>query len=347
MGIEVTTLARLPQEINLNHARQQFEPNVVFLKTPSIRIVSSVLFATKLFLWLVRNRRDVGLIHVHLANLAADVASLFGKLFDKPVYIKVASGGKTGEIRRFKNVAKFSNYFGLRNADRIQAISSEILDELASIGIPRDKIVSIPNGVEAHKPIENSSSSRVRLRDFLKVDSDYFIFLYLGRKASYKGIATLIQAWEMSRLGRERALLLLVGPEAEDSPIEVRSDHRRGIHSLEATSNPELYLRGSNVFVLPSFAEGMSNSLLEAISFGLPCIASKVGANTELLVHGQGGDLFEAGNVQELSSLMRAAYESRSAIKSKVEKAMENSSKYQIDLVMSLILKEYREIGYE
>jgi glycosyltransferase involved in cell wall biosynthesis len=43
------------------------------------------------------------------------------------------------------------------------------------------------------------------------------------------------------------------------------------------------YLKDSDIFVLPSRAEGLSNSLLEAMSYGLPCITTNVGGNAELL----------------------------------------------------------------
>jgi len=347
MGVEVTILARLPKGVSYRAARQSSDANVVFFKTSNIRIVSSLTFATKLFVWLVGNRRKVGLVHVHLANLAADVTSLFGKIFSKPVYIKIASGGTTGEIRRFKNIAKLSRYFGLRYADRIQAISPEIFEEILSIGISSDRIVSIPNGVEEPERIENLADSGIDLRDSLDVDKNCFVFLYLGRKAGYKGIATLIDAWLMSGLSNDQAILLIVGPQAVDSPIQVNSDPIRGIYSLDATSTPEVYLEGADVFVLPSFAEGMSNSLLEAISFELPCIASKVGANSELLLNGQGGDLFEAGNIPELSHLLRTAYENSGDLKAKAKVAKKNLSRYKIETVVARILHEYREIGYK
>jgi glycosyltransferase involved in cell wall biosynthesis len=46
------------------------------------------------------------------------------------------------------------------------------------------------------------------------------------------------------------------------------------------------YLKSADLFVLPSRAEGLSNSLLEAMSYGIPCIATEVGGNSELLESG-------------------------------------------------------------
>jgi glycosyltransferase involved in cell wall biosynthesis len=55
--------------------------------------------------------------------------------------------------------------------------------------------------------------------------------------------------------------------------------------------NPAEYLRAADVFVLPSVAEGMSNSLLEAMATALPCVVSGIGGNTDLVTEGQTGRL--------------------------------------------------------
>jgi glycosyltransferase involved in cell wall biosynthesis len=63
-------------------------------------------------------------------------------------------------------------------------------------------------------------------------------------------------------------------------------------------SDPAAYLRAADVFVLPSVAEGMSNSLLEAMATGLPCIASKIGGNVDLLEDGPSGLLVPLNDPQ-------------------------------------------------
>jgi glycosyltransferase involved in cell wall biosynthesis len=60
-----------------------------------------------------------------------------------------------------------------------------------------------------------------------------------------------------------------------------------------------------DIFVLPSISEGMSNTLLEAMSSGLACVATAVGGNSELIEEGRSGFLFAPGNVTELSQLLR------------------------------------------
>jgi glycosyltransferase involved in cell wall biosynthesis len=76
------------------------------------------------------------------------------------------------------------------------------------------------------------------------------------------------------------------------------SDTADSVHFVGAVNNPVDYLRAADIFVLPSFAEGMSNSLLEAMSVGLPVIASRIGGNTDLLTDETAGLLIEPQDVE-------------------------------------------------
>ena len=66
--------------------------------------------------------------------------------------------------------------------------------------------------------------------------------------------------------------------------------------------NPAEYLRAADVFVLPSVAEGMSNSLLEAMATALPCAVSAIGGNTDLIEDGTTGRLVRQPNSTSLDA---------------------------------------------
>jgi glycosyltransferase involved in cell wall biosynthesis len=59
-----------------------------------------------------------------------------------------------------------------------------------------------------------------------------------------------------------------------------------------------------DVFVLPSLAEGISNTVLEAMATGLPVVATRVGGNVELVQDGDNGALFDAGDAASLTGLL-------------------------------------------
>ena len=67
-------------------------------------------------------------------------------------------------------------------------------------------------------------------------------------------------------------------------------------------------LRGLHCFVLPSLAEGISNTILEAMASAVPVIATDVGGNADLVVHGQTGEIVPAGDPEQLAaSILRLA----------------------------------------
>jgi glycosyltransferase involved in cell wall biosynthesis len=77
-----------------------------------------------------------------------------------------------------------------------------------------------------------------------------------------------------------------------------------------ATLNVAQWLEAIDIFVLPSFSEALSNSLMEAMACGCAVVATRVGGNPELVVHGETGMLFDvrdttglAGHLRHLSSL--------------------------------------------
>ena len=103
----------------------------------------------------------------------------------------------------------------------------------------------------------------------------------------------LLNAWQEVARSTD-AQLILVG-EGEDRPSLENQARELGIadrvHLTGRVANPEEFLRSGSVFVLPSVAEGMSNSLLEAMATGLPCLASNIGGNSDLIEPGVTGNL--------------------------------------------------------
>jgi glycosyltransferase involved in cell wall biosynthesis len=115
--------------------------------------------------------------------------------------------------------------------------------------------------------------------------------IFTGRLHPQKNLPLLLEAWsEVVR--RHPANLILVGPGNERRSLADRAkslgiaDRVQFVGAVDDTAD---YLRAANVFVLPSLAEGMSNSLLEAMSTALPCVVSGIGGNTDLIADGVTG----------------------------------------------------------
>ncbi|WP_353930998.1 glycosyltransferase family 4 protein [Okeanomitos corallinicola TIOX110] len=176
-------------------------------------------------------------------------------------------------------------------------IFSQIQKELlAKMGVRESKIAVIPNGVDTVKYSPGTS-------DIKKEFKAERLFVYQGRIAPEKNIESLLKAWKQSDMGAN-SKLLIVGDGVLRSSLEPFYGSEYGIIWLGFVANEERrieILRGADVFILPSLVEGLSLSLLEAMSCGLACLATDVGADGEVLEKGAGVVL----NTKDITSQLR------------------------------------------
>ena len=127
-----------------------------------------------------------------------------------------------------------------------------------------------------------------------------------------KDLPTLIEAFARVRHLKAGLKLILVGWGSVQPELEALSA-RLGLGEdclfEPATSNVPFWMRGIDIFVLPSISEAFSNSLLEAMACGCCPVGSRVGGTPELIEHGRRGLLFEPGNVADLANQLAFAIE--------------------------------------
>jgi sugar transferase (PEP-CTERM/EpsH1 system associated) len=199
--------------------------------------------------------------------------------------------------------------FCFSRADRVFAVSQGLRDYYAKqLRIAKTRIGIIPNGVDTEKysPCTSLDSDS---RQKLVRDPNTLVIGTVGRLDPIKDHRTLFHAAELLLAQGIPVQLVIVGtgPERKVLEADVRARdllaHR--ITFVGETSEIVSQLNRFDVFVLPSLAEGMSNALLEAMSVGLACIASRVGGNPELIEHGTSGFLFEAGDAKTLAGYVK------------------------------------------
>lgn len=130
--------------------------------------------------------------------------------------------------------------------------------------------------VERFRPNEEK---RKNIRQQLNVGHDSFVFLFVGRIARDKGVFDLVDAFR--RLSRSRADLSLwmVGPDEEKLVSELQSlagDAGASIRWVGPSTEPESYMAGADLLVLPSYREGFGLVVVEAAGCGLPTLAYEI-----------------------------------------------------------------------
>ncbi len=181
-------------------------------------------------------------------------------------------------------------------------VSQQMEHWLARIVRVRCPVVQIYNGIDTNLYRPGNSPGRLRRELFLS--EDVFLMGIVARLDPIKNHTCLFQAMTLLRRRYSNVHLVVVG----DGPLgkDLRVLAGDGVHFLgERQDVPEI-LRNLDLFVLPSFKEGISMTILEAMASGLPVVALKVGGNPEIIEHGRTGCLLEENDPGRLAHVMES-----------------------------------------
>ncbi|MCX7385865.1 MAG: glycosyltransferase [Planctomycetales bacterium] len=184
----------------------------------------------------------------------------------------------------------------------LTANSNSVADFYASVGVPRHLITVIPNAL----PLTESLFSRQQARDILGLTHEHKVVGFVGRLAPQKRLHDLIWAFQLLHQIVDSARLVLIGsgPERDAlAELATRFGCRDRVVFTGHREDASALMAAFDAFVLASDFEGMSNSLMEAMSIGLPCIASNIPPNRELITDGETGLLFPVGKSPDLTKL--------------------------------------------
>lgn len=293
--------------------------------------------------FLTRRAGQYDLVHVHIALRQADLAVVAGRIRRRPVYVKVAGGGRDREITPTKWVARITRHVGLLGADMVQAISAPIEEKLLERGVRSGNIVRIPNGLATTRWTASDAEDRAAARRALDLPLDSVLVLFAGRFSREKGLRDLLDTWsQMPRL--DRAKLVLVGAPSDDIPEDSieQSDH---VIVRGWSEDLAQYYRAADIFVLPSHVEGMSNTLLEAMCSGLAVVATNVGAAPEMIRTGINGALLDPGDRASLAEKL-AEFIDDPELRARVgaEAAATVRERFAIEAVVTRIEGCYRQL---
>jgi len=224
-------------------------------------------------------------------------------LWRKPIIGRIAGESNLNIIEKMPQILR-KNLFD--KITTVIAISPEIEYGLRKLGIPAEKIAYIANGTDTDlfKPADDNTKTELRKRFFgRKISDGKKIFIYHGRIMDrLKRVGELLKIFIESGLGKAGHALVLIGPNTEDDP-QIRSKIEEYINSGEQNNifwfgskiGNEIaeYLQAADFFVLPSEKEGMSNSLLEAMSSGLFPIVRDGVSGTAVVENGTSGYKFK------------------------------------------------------
>ena len=178
----------------------------------------------------------------------------------------------------------------VRRSSCLVAVADSLADRIREIPLPARQIKVVENGIDLDMfRLRDRAPSRLAL----KLDPQSRLVLYVGNLKRDKGCLDLFDAALTFLSQVPHSLLLYVGDGECMMELRNRIDQaglqdRILLHGRKRHEEVPMYLSAADVLVLPSYAEGLPNVVLEAFASGRPVVGTSVGAMPSLLAAGRG-----------------------------------------------------------
>jgi len=257
-----------------------------------------LIISWRLFKYCLKNRPDI--IHTHSWGTL-----ISGYLVSKILRIKFIHGEHgTVYFGSRKNI--LVQKFILSCTDMNLFVSNSLLQIFSKKLNLNHKMKVIHNGVDTNR----FKKINIDVHNLLPSCAESLVIGTVGRLMPVKNHLWLIAA--LSNFLSDKIKLVIIG----DGELSNELNNFIKVKSLEdrvvmygESSSPELLMNCFDVFVLPSISEGLSNTILEAMSCGLPVVAADVGGNSELISDKKNGYLYESNNVDDFLQSLTSLFE--------------------------------------
>lgn len=198
----------------------------------------------------------------------------------------------------------------------------------------------------------------INLDDFSDIQVDYktkraelglkdtdIVCISAGDLVARKNYGIAIETLAKIKNSNVHYLICGVGPKKEE--LEKLANEKGisdRVHFLGFRSDVKELMKVSDIFLFTTLQEGMPRSMMEAMACGLPCIASKIRGNVDLLDEGKGGYLREASNSEEMAHCLRCLVEDSNLRKKMSEHNLKTIKRFDVKVVKKEIEQIYKEV---
>ncbi len=323
--------------------------------TRKITPLKDILAVVKLFLFLKKTKPFI--VHSHTPK-AGIVGMLAAKLAGVPHRLHTVAGLPLLESRGLKRkvldmVEKltyvcatkvYPNSFGL----------NEIIIQNKYCSSSKLKVLAngSSNGIDtAYFNSSNFSEKDIKhLKMELDINSSDFIFIFVGRLVTDKGINELIQAFIEIQNNRNELKLLLVGPYEQDlNPLRIETlnqiKNNKSIICVGYKNDVRPYLAIANCLVFPSYREGFPNVVMQAGAMDLPCIVSDINGCNEIILDNLNGIIIPPKDREAIKKSMLKIYNNKNLYSQIRQKArLMIVSRFDQKMMWQTILDEYSSL---
>lgn len=307
-------------------------------------------------------REKVDLVHSHglLVNIISRLASFLSgcKTVNTIHVIQHLSNGSNSLYRKIKNIYyRILDNFTARFCQKVMAVSKAVEGDLIRQGLGREKVVTIPNGLSIGRPkgLEEGGSfikkDKAVLSQFGLGESDRVVGL-VGRIVPLKGHDDFISAARILAPGYPGIKFLIVGEELVrggryskflKERVKKEGLEERVIFTGFLKSTKEI-MANFDILTLVSWEEPFGLVILEAMSMGVPVIATHSGGVPEIIRDGENGLLIPPRSPEALSQAILKILDDRTLAGRLAESGLKTVKNYTVDKMARAIENIYHEV---
>lgn len=308
-GVEVEILTTLPRETKPYEQINGVKVRRIWI--PGFGIFKRLAKITFLFRAILKYKNNFDILHIHLGTEPAYAGVRASNYLRKPCIVKIGNSGQYFDLDRlakkgpFRLGQRMARYIA-KNTTRFIALNDQMKLDLCRWGATKSQVVSVPNGVPLHPLI--TPENRMEYCKILGLPLNKQIIVCVGKLSHKKNQITLLEGFNKLCNDGHEAFLIFLGNGSQRNELEqqaLKSEFKDRIIFKGWVNNVLDYLYASDVFVLPSTVEGLSNALLEAMSVGLPVVVSNVPGNQTLVRDGVNGFMYEPNDVTALVKALK------------------------------------------
>jgi glycosyltransferase involved in cell wall biosynthesis len=299
--------------------REQVDNVEIFEVNPFVtlyRLPHTLTFVPS-FVYKIVKQQGIEVMHL-LNDLSTNAAfaSLASRLADVPyVYTIQGPGTKLGHPLVDSVIWAYHQTVErwiVRRAKKVILLSKSLIPAAEELRVEKSRMAVVPSGMD---PMHFSSERpEVKekaqfLRDELELN-DSLVLGYVGRLTPVKGLEVFFSAIKQIQDKYPKLTVLLVGDGALRKNLETTASKLKVRTIFAGWKQDTLpYYSLMDIFVLPSFSEGLANVLLEAMAMGKAVVATRVGGNPDIVLNGENGFLVPAGDSKSMASALRQLIE--------------------------------------
>ena len=309
-------------------------------------------------MWNFLRKEKPQIVHTHTPK-AGIIGMLAARLAGVPHRLHTVAGlplmEATGIKRKILNFVEKLTY---SSATRVYPNSKGLYDFILQNNFTQSNKLKIiangsSNGINTtfFSPEQVTETERVTLREKLNIQPDDFVFVFVGRIVSDKGINELIKAFsELQAAGNNELtgikLLLVGGLESDLDPLNPETlaeiNQNKDIISVGFQQDVRPFFAISDVLAFPSYREGFPNVVMQAGAMGLPSIVSDINGCNEIIVEGENGLIIPSKNVEKLKEkMLTLARDKNLYVKLKENSRRMIENRYEQSVVWNALLEEY------